>query len=115
MKLAFSAIAALSCLTSAAAFAQAAPAPPPATAPAAPAAQAAPAAPTLFSLDTPIETLVADPRAKAVLDARAPGLTTTGAYEMIKGFSLRQVQPYSQGRLTDEILAAVAADLALIH
>lgn len=109
MKFALSAIAALACLTSAAASAQTSPAPAPAPAP------AAPAAPATFSLDTPIEALVADPRSKAVIDARLPTLVTNPAYEMIKAMSLRQVQPFSQGALTDEIMAAIAADLAAIR
>jgi glucose/arabinose dehydrogenase len=86
----------------------------PAAAPA-PAMPAAPAAPVALSLDTPIEALMADPRAKAVLDARLPTLATHPAYNMIKAMNLRQVQPYSQGALTDEILAAIGTDLAAIH
>ena len=85
-----------------AAFAQTAPAP------------AAPAAAAKFSLDTPIEALVADAKAKAVLDADLPGVTTHASYEMFKTFSLRAVQPMSGGKLTDEILKKVEADLAAI-
>lgn len=83
-----------------AAFAQTAPA----TAPAA----------AKFSLDTPIEALVADPRAKAVLDADIPGVTTHPSYDMFKGMSLRAVQPMSGGKLTDEMLKKVETDLAAI-
>ena len=85
-----------------AAFAQTAPAP--ATAPAA----------AKFSLDTPIEALVADPKAKAVLDADLPGVTTHPSYDMFKGMSLRAVQPMSGGKLTDEMLKKVETDLAAI-
>lgn len=87
------------------AFAQTAPAP-------APAAAAAVAA--KFSLDTPIEALVADARAKAVLDADLPGVTTHPSYDMFKGMSLRAVQPMSNGKLTDEQLKKVETDLAAI-
>jgi glucose/arabinose dehydrogenase len=86
----------------------------PAAAPA-PATPAAPAAPVALSLDTPVEALMADPRAKAVLDARLPLLATHPAYSMIKAMSLRQIQPISQGALTVEMLEAVGADLAAIH
>jgi hypothetical protein len=88
-----------------AAFAQTAPAPAPA---------AAPAATAKFNLDTPIEALVADPRAKAVLDADLPGTTTHPHYDMFKGMSLRAVQPMSGGKLTDEQLKKVEAGLAAI-
>lgn len=104
MKLIVPAAAAFAFLTPGA-FAQTAPAP-------APAAAAAVAA--KFSLDTPIEALVADARAKAVLDADLPGVTTHPSYDMFKGMSLRAVQPMSDGKLTDEMLKKVETDLAAI-
>jgi hypothetical protein len=103
MKFMLSAAAALAFLAPAA-FAQTAPAP----APAAPAA-------AKFNLDTPIEGLVADPRAKAVLDADLPGIATHPSYDMFKGMSLRAVQPMSNGKLTDEMLKKVETDLAAIQ
>ncbi|UZK65499.1 hypothetical protein [Sphingomonas sp. M1-B02] len=106
MKFAILAAAAVACLIPAAASAQTAPAAAPATATAAPAAK--------FNLDTPIEQLVADPAAKAVLDADIPGTTTHPSYEMFKTMSLRMVQPYSQGALTDEMLKKVETNLAAI-
>nr|WP_294813427.1 hypothetical protein [uncultured Sphingomonas sp.] len=107
MKLIVPAAAALAFLAPGA-FAQTAPAP--AVAPAA----AAPAAAAKFSLDTPIEALVADAKAKAVLDADLPGVTTHPSYDMFKGMSLRAVQPMSDGKLTDEMLKKVETDLAAI-
>jgi hypothetical protein len=89
------------------AFAQTAPAPAPAPATAATAA-------AKFDLDTPIEALVADPKAKAVLDADLPGVTNHPSYDMFKGMSLRAVQPMSNGKLTDEQLKKVETDLAAI-
>lgn len=82
----------------------------PAAAPTEPAATAL----AKFGLDTPIEALVADEKAKAVLEANLPGVTTHPSYEMFKGMSLRQVQPYSEGKLTDELLKTVEAHLAEI-
>ncbi|MEN3745934.1 hypothetical protein TPR58_02055 [Sphingomonas sp. HF-S3] len=73
-----------------------------------------PAAASKFSIDTPIQDLYADPAAKAVMDKHLPGLTTIPQYEMIKAISLRQLQPYSDGKLTDALLAAVEADLVKI-
>lgn len=84
------------------------------TPPAAPAAPAQPAAAAKFTLDTPIGELLADERAKAVLDKDLPGLTQLPQLEMIKGLSLKQLQPYSDGKLTDELLAKTETSLAAI-
>jgi hypothetical protein len=86
------------------ALAQTAPAPAP----------AAPVTAAKFSLDTPIETLAADPAAKAVLDANFPGLTTHQAYDMFKAMSLKQVAPMSGGQISDESLAKTGVGLAAI-
>ena len=94
-----------------AASAQTAPAP--AAAPAV-APTPAPAVAAKFSIDTPVQDLYADPAAKAVMDKHLPGLTALPQYDMIKAISLRQLQPYSDGKLTDQLLAAVDADLANI-
>jgi hypothetical protein len=87
------------------AFAQTSPAP----APTAPAAAA-----TKFNLDTPIQDIVADAAGKAVLEKDLPGLIGLPQYEMFKALSLKQVQGYSDGKLTDEMLAKTATDLAAI-
>ncbi|WP_109807835.1 hypothetical protein [Sphingosinithalassobacter portus] len=92
-------------------------------APAAPAADAATeAAPATeaeagakYSSNTPIEQLVANEQAKAVLDADVPGLSTHESYDMFKSLSLRQLAPYSQGKITDELLDKLDADLAGIE
>lgn len=99
--------AALACMP-AAAFAQTAPAPAPA-----PAATPAPAA--KFSADTPIEALFANEAAKAVLVADGLGdVDKHPAYDQFKAMSFRAVQPFSEGKITDEILAKLDADLAKI-
>ena len=84
----------------------------PQTAPAAPADAAKPA--VKFTLDTPIGELLANEAAKAVLDKDLPGLTQLPQLEMIKGLSLKQLQPYSDGKLTDELLAKTETSLAAI-
>jgi hypothetical protein len=84
------------------------------TAPAAPAESAKPAAAAKFTLDTPIGELLANEAAKAVLDKELPGLTQLPQLEMIKGLSLKQLQPYSDGKLTDELLAKTETSLAAI-
>lgn len=103
----FAAIAAALALTTVApAFAQTAPAP---------AAPAAPAAATKFNLDTPIETIVADPKGKAVIDADIPPLTSHPAFDQFKSMSLRALQPLSGGAITDDLLKKVETDLAGIQ
>jgi len=105
MKLAFSAM--ILAMTAAPAFAQTEPAPAPA-----PAADAT--ATSKFTLDTPIETIAADPAGKAVLDADFPGMTSHPAYEQFKVMSLAAVQPLAQGQITDEQMAKAKTDLAAI-
>lgn len=73
--------------------------------------QPAVAAMSVFTLDTPIERLVADPAARAVLDRELPGLTTHDLYGQFKGMSLKALKPFSDGLITDERLAAVEAGL----
>ncbi len=69
------------------------------------------AAPAVLNGDTPIETILADPAGKAVIDKDMPSLQTNPAFEQIKAMSLRQIQPYSGGAITDELIAKVEADL----
>ena len=94
--------------------AQTAPAATPAApAPAAPAA--APAAVAKLSADTPIETVVANPAGKAVLDAQLPSLTSHPMYEAFKAMSLRQLQPMSNGAITAEAVDKVDAALKALQ
>lgn len=100
-------------MAAAPAFAQGTAAPAPAPATAAP-ATAAPASDTKFNLDTPLQDIVADEKGKAVIDKHFPGMIALPEYEMFKAISLSQLQPYSNGKITDEMLAATAKDLAEI-
>ncbi|WP_010186154.1 hypothetical protein [Sphingomonas sp. PAMC 26605] len=86
-----------------------------APAPAATATPTTPAASTAkFTLETPIETIAADPKGKAVLDTDLQNITSHPMYDQFKQMSLAQVQPMSQGALTDAALAKVKADLEAI-
>lgn len=89
------------------ALAQTTPAPAPAGAPAV--AEAA------FSADTPLEAVVANPAAKAALDKTLPNLAKHAAFDQFKAMSLRQLQPYAQGAISDEALSKVDADLKALH
>lgn len=75
---------------------------------------AAPAGDARLTLGTPIERIVAEPAGKAVLDANIPELTPYEMYGTFKSMSLRQLQPMSEGLITDEGLAETEADLAAV-
>ena len=65
-------------------------------------------------LDTPIETLMANPKTKAVIEADLPMIPTHPSYEMFKGMSLNELVPMSDGKMTDELMKKVGADLAAV-
>ena len=67
-----------------------------------------------LNLDTPLETIYADPAGAAVMEANAPGMNKHAMYDMFKGMSLRALAPMSQGMITDEMLAKIEKDLAAI-
>jgi hypothetical protein len=67
-----------------------------------------------FNLDTPIQDIVANEKAKAALEAAVPGVSTHESYEMFKGMSLNQLKAYAADRLTPEVLAKVEKDLAAV-
>lgn len=96
-------------MAAAPAFAQGAAAPAP-TAPAA--TPVAPASDAKFNLDTPLQDIVADEKGKAVIEKHFPGMIALPEYEMFKAISLTQLQPYSNGKITDEMLVETAKDLA---
>ena len=68
-----------------------------------------------LTIETPIETLMANEGAREVVLAELPELESSPYYPQIKGMSLKAVQPYSQGMVTDEMLANISAGLAEIH
>jgi hypothetical protein len=84
------------------------------TAPAAAMAQDAAAPAAAFTIDTPIEALMADARAKAVVAKYLAGIDQHPAYPEFKVLSLKAVAPFSQGLITEELLGKIAADLATI-
>jgi len=87
-------------------------------APVAPVAAATPPAPAPaaggYSLDTPIADLIAEPRAKAILDRDVPGMSDDPNLPKFQALSLRKLAPLSGGQMTPALLAKIAADLAAI-
>ena len=81
--------------------------PEPATAP-------PPAVRAVYTLDTPIQDLIADPGARAVLDRDLPGMSDDENLDKFKMLSLRSLQPQTGGQLTDAMLTKVAADLVVL-
>lgn len=75
---------------------------------------AATEAATKFDLDTPLETIAANPAAKAVLDTDLQNITAHPMYDQFKGMSLNQLQPVSQGQLTDAAMTKIKTDLAAL-
>lgn len=66
------------------------------------------------TINTPIEALMADDATKAVVLAHLPGMDQHPAYGQFKGMSLVELQPWSQGLITDEIIEKITADLAAL-
>jgi hypothetical protein len=75
---------------------------------------AAPVAAAKFNVDMPIEAIAADPKAKAVLDAVFPGITTHAMYEQFKGMTLKALQPMASDQITDASIAKLSTELAAI-
>jgi hypothetical protein len=67
-----------------------------------------------YSLDTRIAELIADPRAKAILDRDVPGMSDDPNLPKFQALSLRKLAPLSGGQMTAALLAKVGADLAAI-
>lgn len=76
----------------------------------------APAKTAKYSIDqTPIGTLLDTPATKAILDKHLPGFSSNSQVEMARGMTLKQVQPFAGGMISDEALAKIDADLAVVE
>ena len=74
-------------------------------------APAAEAAAEKLTIDNSIEELMGTEATSAILLKHIPGLNEHPAYDQFKGMSLIELQPWSAGAVTAEIIAAVTADL----
>lgn len=61
---------------------------------------------------TPLGTLMDDPAAKAVLEAHVPQLVANEQIQMARQITLKDIQGFAPNVLSDELLAAIDADLA---
>ncbi|WP_353230621.1 hypothetical protein [Novosphingobium sp.] len=75
----------------------------------------APATAAKFTLDTPIEALVADSRSRAVIEADLPELISHPQFDMFKSMSLTALTAFAPDKLTPERLDKVKADLAKLN
>ena len=69
-----------------------------------------------YTLDTTFGTLLADPRAKAVLDEYVPGMSTNPMVPMISGLSLRALLAMPQAAqmgLTEDKLQSIVNEINL--
>jgi uncharacterized cupredoxin-like copper-binding protein len=67
-----------------------------------------------FTVDSTIEAIAADARAKAVLDAVFPGMTSHPMYEQFKGMTVKQLQPMASDQITDAGIAKLTTELAAL-
>lgn len=65
----------------------------------------------VFSLDTPVETIAADRRGKAILQQDIPGLLSNPCYPVFDDMSLSQIALISSGKLSAIKLGQVQTDL----
>ncbi len=72
------------------------------------------AATSAFTIDSPIEAIAADPKAKAALDAAFPGMTAHPMYEQFKSMSIKQLQPMASDQITDAGIAKLTTELAAL-
>ncbi|MEH6677701.1 hypothetical protein [Phenylobacterium sp.] len=71
------------------------------------------AANTTLSVESnSVAELMADEKAKAVLEKHIPGIGAHPSYDMFKGMTLVELKPYSEGQITDDTLAAIKSELA---
>jgi hypothetical protein len=63
-----------------------------------------------YSLETPISTIAADPKAAAVVNKNIPGLLSNSNFDVFKALNLKQVSALSGGKLTKDMLNRTQAD-----
>ncbi|MEM6492925.1 MAG: hypothetical protein AAF650_00960 [Pseudomonadota bacterium] len=68
-----------------------------------------------LTINNSIEELMANEETAAILLKHIPGIDEHPAYGQFKGMSLIELQPWSAGAVTDEIIAAVTADLQALN
>ena len=65
-----------------------------------------------LSVDSTLGALLADDKAKAILEKHIPGISSSSEWDQAKGVSFRALAPMTQGMITDEMLGAIAEGLS---
>ena len=65
-----------------------------------------------LTIDSTLGELLADEKATAILENHLPGISTNPQVAMGKSFSLKAIAPMSGGMITQEMIDAIANDLA---
>ncbi len=73
------------------------------------------AVPLYTTAKTPIGTLLDDPAARVIVDRHIPNTSTDRRIYFARKFTLKGIQPMSQGKITDRQLAAIDAELARLR
>lgn len=82
---------------------------------AAPATPATPATAQAWSVETTtVAQLMANPAAKGVIDRHLPGFSAHPMIGQAGPMTLRQIQGFTQGQITDAHLTAIQAELAAL-
>lgn len=63
-----------------------------------------------ITIDSKIGDILADEKAKAILDKHMPGTSTNPQISMASGMTLKMVAPLSGGKITPEIIKAIEED-----
>ena len=64
------------------------------------------------TVDSPMSVLFADERVKTILEKHCPGMTSDPKMKMAMGMTLKQIMPFSGGRVTASIIEAISEDMA---
>jgi hypothetical protein len=65
-----------------------------------------------FGINSSVEELLANPATLAFIEKNMPELPRHPMLAMIKRMPLKALAPFSEGRLTDEVLAQLDTELA---
>jgi hypothetical protein len=63
------------------------------------------------TINSSLKELLADPKAKAILEKHFPGFSSNPQLQMAMGMTLKQIQPFSKGVITDDKLKLIEQDL----
>lgn len=73
------------------------------------------ATPLYSTATTPIGTLLDNPRARAIVDRHIPNTSTDSRIYFARAMTLKTMQRFAKGQISDKQLAAVDADLAKLR